>query len=148
MRVVLDTNVLLVSISRRSPHHSIFKAFEEKQYELLVTTDLLLEYEEIIGKEMSANVAQNIVKGIQEANNAPHIHKYFFWNLITVDPDDNKFVDCAIAGNADFIVTDDRHFRVLKNIPFPKVKVISADDFVELLTGLRPVKREKSKKQK
>ena len=148
MRIVLDTNVLLVSISRRSPHHPIFQAFEEKQYELLVTTDILLEYEEIIGEEMSVNVAQNIVKGIQESNNAPHIHKYFFWNLITVDPDDNKFVDCAIAGNADFIVTDDRHFKVLKSIPFPKVMVISADDFVEMLSGIRPEKRESSRKKK
>jgi len=43
MRVVLDTNVLLVSISRRSPHHPIFQAFEEKRYELLITTDILLE---------------------------------------------------------------------------------------------------------
>jgi len=50
-------------------------------------------------------------------------------------------VDCAIAGIADFIVTDDRHFKVLKKIPFPKVKVISADDFVEILTGVRLVKQ-------
>lgn len=148
MRVVLDTNVLLVSISRRSPHHPIFRAFEEKQYELLVTTDIILEYEEIIGEEMSANVAENIVKGIRDARNAPYIHKYFYWNLISVDSDDNKFVDCAVAGSADFIVTDDRHFKVLKSIPFPKVKVISADDFVELLTDVRPEKREKSKKKK
>ncbi|MBC7774574.1 MAG: putative toxin-antitoxin system toxin component, PIN family [Phycisphaerae bacterium] len=148
MRVVLDTNVLLVSISRRSPHHPIFQAFEEKQYELLVTTDILLEYEEIIGEEMSANIAENIVKGIREAQNALYIHKYFYWNLITVDPDDNKFVDCAVAGNADFTVTNDRHFKALKKIPFPKVKVISADDFVEFLTGFRPVKQERLKKEK
>ena len=97
---------------------------------------------------MSANVAENIVKGIRDARNAPYIHKYFYWNLISVDSDDNKFVDCAVAGSADFIVTDDRHFKVLKSIPFPKVKVISADDFVELLTDVRPEKREKSKKKK
>ena len=148
MKVVLDTNVLFVSISRQSPHHPIFQAFEETQYELLVTTDILLEYEEVIGQEMSTTLADNLVKGIREASNARYIHKYFFWNLIAVDPDDNKFVDCAVAGAADFIVTDDRHFRVLKKIPFPKVKIISADDFVELLTGIRPAKRQKSKKPK
>jgi len=141
MRVVLDTNVLLVSISRRSLHHPIFQAFEEKIYELLITTDILLEYEEVIGEEMSASLATKVVKGIQEAANVWHIHKYYFRDLITIDPDDNKFVDCAIAGIADFIVTDDRHFKVLKKIPFPKVKVISADDFVEILTGVRLVKQ-------
>lgn len=51
------------------------------------------------------------------------------------DPDDDKFVDCAIAGNADFIVTNDRHFRVLKGIKFPKVKVITLEEFFEMLTG-------------
>ncbi len=145
MRIVLDTNALLVSISRRSPHHPIFQAFEEKQYDLLITTDILLEYEEVIGDEMNATIATNVTQGIREAPNVWHIHKYYFWNLITVDPDDNKFVDCAIAGAADFIVTDDRHFKVLKKIPFPKVNIISADDFVELLTGIRPVNSHKSK---
>jgi len=148
MKVVLGTNALFVSISRRPPHHPIFQAFEEKRYELLVTTDILLEYEEVIGEEMSVTLADNVVKGIREASNVWHIHKYYFWNLITFDPDDNKFVDCAVAGAADFIVTDDRHFRVLKKIPFPKVKVISADDFVELLTGVRPAKRQKPKTPK
>lgn len=141
MKVVLDTNVLLVSISRRSAHHAIFRAFEEKQYDLLVTTDILLEYEEIIGEEMGTTLAQNVVKGIRKAPNVWHIHKYYFWNLISIDPDDNKFVDCAVAGAADFVVTNDRHFRVLKKIPFPKVKTISADDFVEMLTGERPIKK-------
>ncbi|MBI5915570.1 MAG: PIN domain-containing protein [Bacteroidetes bacterium] len=141
MKVVLDSNVLLVSVSRRSPHHPIFQAFEEKRYDILLTTDILLEYEEVIGGEMSPNLALHLVKGIREAQNAWHIHKYYYWNLITADPDDDKFVDCAVAGNADFIVSDDRHFKLLKSIPFPKVKVISADDFVELLTGIRPAKR-------
>ncbi|MCE7924724.1 MAG: hypothetical protein DYG98_16875 [Haliscomenobacteraceae bacterium CHB4] len=35
-------------------------------------------------------------------------------------------MDCAIAAKADFIVTDDRHFNVLNNIAFPKVKVVSS----------------------
>jgi predicted nucleic acid-binding protein len=53
--------------------------------------------------------------------------------LIYVDEDDNKFVDCAVAANADFILTSDKHFRVLKDIPFPKVKVISLEEFEKLI---------------
>ncbi len=53
--------------------------------------------------------------------------------LIPNDPDDNKFVDTAFAFNAHFIVTNDRHFNVLKNIEFPKITVIKVEEFVELL---------------
>lgn len=137
MKIVLDTNVLLVSISRRSPHHLIFKAFEENKYDLLVTTDILLEYEEIIGEEMSASVANNILFGFREAKNVQNILKYFSWDIITEDPDDNKFVDCAIAGGADYIVTNDKHFKILKNVPFPKIDIISADEFMEILSHPR-----------
>ncbi len=45
------------------------------------------------------------------------------------DPDDNKFVDCAIIANADYIVSDDSHFKVLKDIPFPVVRVLSLEQF-------------------
>ena len=61
------------------------------------------------------------------------INKYYFWNLIPVDPDDNQFVDCAIAANAHFICTEDKHFNVLANVPFPTVSVISTKDFILLL---------------
>ena len=61
--------------------------------------------------------------------------------MITVDPDDNKFVDCAIAANAHFICTEDKHFNVLKTLPHLIIPVISADDFVEMLTGIRPEKK-------
>ena len=50
-------------------------------------------------------------------------------DLITQDPDDNKFVDCAIVANADYLVSEDNHFNVLKDIPFPKVNVITLEQF-------------------
>jgi predicted nucleic acid-binding protein len=45
--------------------------------------------------------------------------------LIKTDPDDNKFVDCAISANAKFIVTNDKHFNILQKIEFPKVSVLN-----------------------
>jgi len=44
------------------------------------------------------------------------------------DPDDNKFVDCAVAGNAKYIVTEDSHYDVLKGLDFPKVDIIKLDE--------------------
>ena len=53
------------------------------------------------------------------------------FELLLTDVDDNKFVDCAIAANAEFIVTNDKHFNPLKTIPWPKVEIINLIDFVK-----------------
>ncbi len=125
MKLVLDTNVLLVSISPRSELHWVFQSFISEKFTLCVTTDVLIEYEEIIGKHMGHQVADTILQIIENAANVELVTKYFKWNLIVEDPDDNKFVDCAIAGNAKFIITHDRHFNIKKKIEFPKVEVIN-----------------------
>ena len=54
----------------------------------------------------------------------------FRFGLIDSDPDDNKFVDCSIVANAEYIVTNDAHFDVLRDIPFPQVIVITAESFL------------------
>ena len=142
MKVVLDTNVLLVALPFGKPYYPIFDAFLNGEFNLCVTTDILDEYAEKLQEKYALRpaVAENTMNTLENSPDVLHISKYFFWNLITADPDDNKFVDCAIAANANFIVSDDRHFKVLKEIAFPPVKVISADDFVEMLTGVRPPK--------
>ena len=62
MRVVIDTNVLLVSISRKSRHHPIFKAILEGSVELCISNAILEEYQEIIGREWSPTMAENITE--------------------------------------------------------------------------------------
>lgn len=54
-----------------------------------------------------------------------------YFNLIEADPDDNKFVDCAVCGNADLIVSNDSHFSVLANIKFPKVRVVRIEEYID-----------------
>jgi len=61
---------------------------------------------------------------------------FFKWLLLVNDEDDDKFADCAVSGNADFIVTDDKHFNTLKNVEFPAIKVIKTQDFLEIILGL------------
>lgn len=95
VRVVLDTNVLLVSISPNAPNHWIIRHFLNEDFILCVTTDILLEYEEVITRHMGALTATNFMEAL---DNAPHVElitRYFKWGLIEADPDDNKFVDCA-----------------------------------------------------
>jgi uncharacterized protein len=133
MKIVLDTNVLLTIISERASLHEIFIAFLDEKYILCVTTDILNEYEEVIGRHMGKDVADNIMKVIENAINVEYVIKYYKWQLIQIDPDDNKFVDCAITSNAKYIVTGDKHFNILKDIPFPKVEIIDAYSFINEL---------------
>jgi predicted nucleic acid-binding protein len=69
-----------------------------------------------------------------ELPNVRSINTYYKWLLIDVDPDDNKYCDCAIAGKARFIVTEDKHFNVLKNITFPKLEVVNIEAFLQLVS--------------
>lgn len=133
MKIVLDTNVLLVSISPKSKFHWVFQNFLNEEYTLCVTTDILQEYEEIIGQHMGEESANYVLQIIENSVNVQLITKYFRWNLISADPDDNKFVDCAVSCNAKFLVTNDKHFNILKNLEFPKVEVIGVDFFESIL---------------
>ena len=138
MKVVLDTNVLFVSVSEFSGYYPIYRALKNREYELVVTTDIMLEYHEIVSDEMGKDIADDLLAFLSHASNVHKINKYYYWRLITADPDDDKFVDASVAGNADFIVSDDRHFRVLKKIAFPKVKVISTDKFLKMVEERLP----------
>lgn len=55
--------------------------------------------------------------------------------LINADPDDNKFFDIAVAANADYLVTNDAHFNMVKNLTFPSIKIISAKDFLQIINS-------------
>ena len=59
---------------------------------------------------------------------------YIHFGLITIDVDDNKFVDCAVAADAEYIVTNDKHFEVLNEIPWPKVSVIRIQEFLSQIS--------------
>ena len=44
----------------------------------------------------------------------------------------HRFVDCAICGNAELLVTNDAHFDILRTIEFPKVEIIRLQEYVKL----------------
>ncbi len=131
LRVVLDTNVLLISIARKSKYRPIFDSLLEGKFQAVISNEILSEYVEIIERKANAIVAHNIAESITNLSNVEKIEISYKWNLIQSDPDDNKFVDCAIAGRVQYIVTNDNHFNILNKIPYPKVDIISIQDFLE-----------------
>lgn len=131
MKILLDTNVLLMAIPKVSPYRPIFDALLAGKYSLVLSEAILQEYTEVIGRKTTAEIAQNLAELLVQLSNVERVEVFFRWELISKDPDDNKFVDCAISSGAEFIVTNDSHFNILEKVDFPPVEVISADEFME-----------------
>ena len=64
MKIVLDTNCLLASLSRHGEYYPVWKGLQTGEYVLCLSNDILMEYEEIIGLKTSPEVAKNVVPQI------------------------------------------------------------------------------------
>ena len=102
----------------------------EGKISLCVNTEILDEYEEILAEKTDIEIAHNVVEAIARLSTTTYQEVYIHFDLIKSDVDDNKFVDCAVAADAEYIVTNDTHFNILQEIPWPKVNVINIKDFV------------------
>lgn len=132
-RVDLDTNCLLASLSSRSENFIAWCSLHEGKYILCVSNEILSEYEEIIASKTNTSIAENVINAIADSRSVEFIDPQFRLNLIEIDKDDNKFVDCAFASNATFIVSNDKHFDVLSAISFPKINVLKMKEFIQTL---------------
>ena len=133
MTVVLDCNVIVMCLTSRSPYHGMYQSLINGKYNLAVTTEIVLEYEEIIQHKYGIATANAFIKLLKELPNVHYITSWYKWQLIKTDPDDNKYCDCAIAGKASFLVTEDKHFTILKSVSFPKLTPISIEYFLRVL---------------
>lgn len=129
MKLVLDTNIIIASLSSKSKYHWIIELLRQKKFQLCITTEIFLEYEEKLKEKYNPLIATAFLNSLKELQNVIQIEVYTSWLLINEDLDDNKFVDCAISSNADFIVTNDKHFNILKTIDFPIVNILTIADF-------------------
>ncbi len=127
--IVLDTNCLLQILPSGSKYHILWEKILDGSVGLCVNTEILEEYEEIIGLKTTSRIAHNVVEAIARLSTTSFQTSYVHFRLIEKDPDDNKFVDCAIAAGADFIVSNDSHFSVLKTVEWPKVTVLKLEDY-------------------
>jgi len=137
MRVVLDTNCLIASLSRRSPYYNVWSCLQTGEYTLCVSNDILEEYEEIISQKTNAVIASNVIQTIINCPNVEQIDPHFHFHLVIEDEDDNKFADCAIVANATFIVSNDSHFDSVRKSVFPKMTIKKIEEFSKLLETLQ-----------
>jgi len=133
MKIVLDTNCLLPAIFPHSKHHWVWESFLRGDFTLCYTNEIMTEYEELLLRLYSSEMTEIAIHLLLNSRNTEKITPHFKWNLIAADPDDNKFVDCALNGGADYIVTNDKHFNVLKEIDFPYVELVNIEEFRQVL---------------
>lgn len=136
LKVVLYTNIILSSVSPFSPFRIVFDKLDEFAYELCISTEILLEYDEKLTEIFSPKVAELTLDLMMINPNVLQFSPSFQTRLIYYDADDNKFVDCAFAANAHYLVTNDHHYNVLMRTDFPKINLLKMDEFVSILNNL------------
>lgn len=133
MRVCLDTNVLVQAFSQNPAWRPLLDAMVRGRFEVVVSNEMMTEYEEVITRQAGAarwNLVESLFSRLfTEHRTLLYIEPHFRFQVVTADPDDNKFVDCAIAAQADFIVTDDEHFQRLRTAGY-RPQPIKSSEFI------------------
>ena len=130
MRIVVDTNVLISGVFFSGPPCEILQAWREQLVRLVVSPEMLEEYRHV-AVELADRFAGvdptpwlELVAARAERVEAPPLDQQ-----VCSDPDDDKFLACAIASAARFIVTGDR--ALLRVSGFGGVLVVTPRQFVE-----------------
>ena len=129
MKVVIDTNILIAIIGKKSPYRWLFDAIIEGNIIACISNEILFEYNEILEQKNGQEVAENLVNFLSVY---PYVEQYeihYNFNLIANDEYDNKFADCYIAAGANYLISNDKHFNVLRQIAFPKINVVTLPEF-------------------
>jgi len=119
MKVVVDTNVVISrAVSTKGAPAKIFESWTIGVFELVVSEDLLAEYRRALGyphvlkrHRYTPSQIDNLVEDIRAA--ATTVTPDVKLNVVTNDRDDNKVIECAIAGGDDYIVSGDAHLLSL-----------------------------------
>lgn len=133
MKIVVDTNCLVVSIPKKNPEYWLYEAFRAELFDWYLSNEILTEYEEVLGRFYSPMTASLVTNILLTAPNVVLTEPFYKYGLIPQDPEDNKFADLAISANVDYLLSNDRHFQSLKNVEFPKVQVATLTEFKKIL---------------
>lgn len=129
LRLILDNNVFLVSLAPTFKYNWIYLALITNKFDLVLSNDILTEYHEQIVLRYGVNYTEASLDYLLLLPNVTLNNPSFFWQLIEADKDDNKFVDCYISGQCDYIISNDRHIHQIKSSKFPQISVLNYDEF-------------------
>ncbi|MFD2965920.1 putative toxin-antitoxin system toxin component, PIN family [Sphingobacterium bambusae] len=129
LRLVLDSTIFLVSLAAHSKYHWIYKALIGKKFDLVVSNEILTEYQEQVSIRYGLDYTDASLEYLLLLPNVILTNPSFLWQLVENDKDDNKFVDTYIASQSDFIVSNDRHIHQIKDNIFPQINVLRYEEF-------------------
>ena len=130
-KVVIDTNIIVSGFGWDCKPEVILKLVENRLILSYITHEIFQEISKVI-KYPKLKFSKQIQSGIIEflINNSISVVPKSTYKIIINDPDDDKFIDCAVEANADYIITGNKHLLDLKN--FGKIKIIKPDMFLEI----------------
>lgn len=110
MKIVLDTNVVVSGIFFSGPPSEILRSWSRGKIRLLITPEIYEEYQRVAA-ELSEKHPKIEIKQILELIlvSSELVVAMPLPRPICIDPDDDKFFDCAAAGKASIIVSGDKH---------------------------------------
>ncbi len=135
MKVVIDTNGVLRSIPNKGDYRWLIDAWKKQVFVWVISNEILTEYIEMIAFNYSEQAAEITMKTLLTSPNHLRQESYYKWQLVENDRDDNKFVDCAIASGADYLVTNDGHILDLLKIKdlFPPIPIVTFEQFRRII---------------
>lgn len=127
-RVVIDTNVLISSLWGGKPS-KIIELWDNNKIIVIVSQTVLDEYFRVLNRfDITEEDFEDVINLFSNLDKTLYVKPRIRINIIKKDVEDNKFLECADAGEADFIISGDRHLLELRK--FRKTKIISANDFL------------------
>ena len=137
MKVVVDTNVIASSlISDRGAPWKIVSLLRDQKIEIVVSDELLREYSQTLNYEklhrfhkLSSDEVRQYLSELKSVSHFVVVAERIA--AISADPSDNKFIEAAVAGNADFIVSGDKHLLELGE--YEGIQIVTPAIFVAYL---------------
>lgn len=131
-KIVIDTNVFISAILFRGPTSRLVSLWQKNAVSVLMSSEVLKEYAKALGYP-KFKLTKSDTRGILEQELLPYVYPLKIkrsLHIITEDPSDNKFLELAVTGKADFILSGDKHLLDLNN--FRGIKIISPAEFFAL----------------
>ena len=140
MIVCLDTNIVVQALAEAHPFHPILDAWVAGRSTWAVSTEALLEYEEVLTRLSGPGQWRKLARLMDLAeltsDNLMRVTPSFHFQIIKADPDDNIFADCAVTAGADFLITEDQHFAALANAGYKPQPIAPGEFLARFVSGL------------
>jgi putative PIN family toxin of toxin-antitoxin system len=130
MKVVIDTNIFVSSFFGGKPR-KIIELWKNRSIILCISGEIIDEYIEVLQRMglRDENELQELLVLFAQSYNCLFTAKTPALKIIKSDPDDDKFIECAVALNAQYIITGDKEVLDIKN--YMGIKVVTPNQFLE-----------------